>query len=465
MDVGGSGATTPRRATPADAAALLALWRAAEATPSPTDDPAALRRLLAEPAAVLGVVVAPGHGPHDRGRGGGCWPTRRRRCWESWWRRRPVRIFGECATFAGQRKSRFPRRSCAIDLAHELSQALARLPDVEIRSIDAERRADDHAYDFAVVGEVKGHPVRFLVEARAGGYPRDVRQAIWRLAEARRLEQPVADVPLVAAPAISESSRALLRRHKMAYWDAGGSLYLELPWALYLIERAVPPGRPRVVRGVYRGSAAQVLHALLLEPGKAWHVGELAERAHVSLSTVHQVCTSLEQQLWVEKEGRGPRAVRVLREPGALLDAWAAAHSLATYEARRFHRWAREPAEILRAAANALAGAGIAHALTLGSGARLVAPYGTDAERAWVLVPASAAGTLEGIARASELQPVEDGEAVTFLLTGERSPLMFRRQVQGFWVASDVQLYLDLWAWPQRGKEQARHLRAERLGY
>ncbi len=53
MDVGGSGATTLRRAAPADAAALLALWRAAEATPSPTDDPAALRRLLAEPAAAV----------------------------------------------------------------------------------------------------------------------------------------------------------------------------------------------------------------------------------------------------------------------------------------------------------------------------------------------------------------------------------------------------------------------------
>ncbi len=200
----------------------------------------------------------------------------------------------------------------AIDLAHQVSQALAWLPDVEIRSIDAEPCADDHEYDFAIVGEVKGRPVRFLVEAKASGYPRDVRQAIWRLAEARRFEQPVADVPLVAAPAISESSRALLRRHKMGYWDAGGSLYLELPWALYLIERPVPPGRSRIVRSVYRGSAAQVLHTLLLEPGKAWHVSELAQRARVSLSTVHQVCTFLEAQLWMEKEGRGPRAARRL---------------------------------------------------------------------------------------------------------------------------------------------------------
>ncbi len=353
----------------------------------------------------------------------------------------------------------------AIDLPRAVVAALAQLPEVEIRSVEPEPRIDGRAVDIAILGEVKGRPVRFLVEARAGGYPRDVQQAIWQLDGLRRLEQPVADVPLLAAPAISEAGRELLRRHGLAYWDAGGSVYIDLPWAFYWVDRPVPAGRPRLLRDVYRGSTAQVLHALLLEPGRAWHVSELAQRAQVSLSTAHQVCTFLEAQLWMDKAGTGPHAVRVLREPGALLDAWAAAHSLAAYEARRFHRWTREPAELLHAATDALAGAGIEHALTLGSGAGLVAPYATHAERAWILVPAGAAGQLDELARASELQPVEEGEAVTCLVTRERAPLLFRRQVQGFWVASDVQLYLDLWAWPQRGKEQARHLRAERLRY
>lgn len=357
----------------------------------------------------------------------------------------------------------------SLDLPHAAGEALARLPEVEVHCVEpissVQGRARARALALAVLGAVKGRPVRFLVEARASGYPRDVQQAIYQLDGLRRLEQPVADVPLLAAPAISEAGRELLRRHKLAYWDAGGSIYLDLPWAFYWVDRPVPAGRARILRNVYRGSAARVLHALLLETGRAWHVSELAQRAQVSLSTAHQVCTFVEAQLWMDKAGKGPRAVRVLRQPGALLDAWAAEHSLAEYEARRFHRWAREPDELLHAATEALAGAGVEHALTLGSGARLVAPYGTDAGRAWVLVPTGAAGRLDGMARAGDLRPVEEGEAVTFLITRERSPLLFRRQVHGFWVASDVQLYLDLWAWPLRGKEQARHLRAERLGY
>ncbi len=353
----------------------------------------------------------------------------------------------------------------SIDLLRAVAEALAQLPDVKIHSTEPEPFVDGRMLDLAVVGEVKGRPVRFLVEAKASGYPRDVRQAIWQLDGLRRVEQPIADVPILIAPAISEAGRELLRQHLVGYVDSGGSVYIELPWAFYWLDRPVPAGRPRVLHNVYRGSTAQVLHALLLEPDRAWHLNELAERAEVSLSTVHQVCTFLEAQLWMDKEGKGPRSVRVLRQPGALLDAWADEHSLARYETRRFHRWARAPFELLNAITGAITSADIEHALTLSSGAQLVAPYGTDTERIWILVPMGAVTELEATARASDLQPVDDGEAVTCFITREHSPLLFRRQVQEMWVASDVQLYLDLWAWPQRGKEQAQHLRAERLNY
>ena len=363
------------------------------------------------------------------------------------------------------KKPLWPQEKTPIDLSHAVAEALAQLPEVEIRSFDPEPRIDGRVLDLAILGKVKGRHVRFLIEAKSSGYPRDVQQAIRQLDDLRRLEQPVADVPLLVAPAISEIGRELLRRHKLAYWDAGGSVYIDLPWAFYWVDRPIPAGRPRVLRNIYRGSTAQVLHALLLEPGRVWHVNELARRAQVSLSTVHQVCTFLEAQLWMDKAGKGPRSVRVLRQPGALLDAWAAARSLAQYEARRFHRWVRDPEDLLHSITDALVDAGIEHALTLSSGARLVAPYGTDAERAWVLVPAGASTRLDEIAGVIDLRPVDEGEVVTFWVTRDRSPLLFRREVQGLWVASDVQLYLDLWVWPQRGKEQARHLRAERLGF
>ncbi len=39
-------------------------------------------------------------------------------------------------------------------------------------------------------------------------------------------------------------------------------------------------------------------------------------------------------------------------------------------------------------------------------------------------------------------------------MTRERSPLMFQQDAEGARIVSDVQLYLDLSAWPQRGRNK-----------
>lgn len=351
------------------------------------------------------------------------------------------------------------------DLEHIITQMVAELPGVVVQSVHLEQSINDFRWDAVILATVKDHPVRFLVQMKSSGYPRDMQHAISQIAHSSRFDTPVVDVPLVIAQSISEASRDLLRRHQVAYADAGGSVYIELPWALYLVDRPAPSGKPRVLRNIYRGSSAQILHALLLDADRHWHIGELAERAGVAASTAHQVCLFLEEQLWMDKAGKGPNTVRVLHEPGKLLDAWADAHSLSEYDMQRFYRWASDPDELMHAMSRALDRGGIDYALTLSSGARFVAPYVSDADRVWALVSSRAAAHLEETARAASLQSVSDGESVVLLITNERSPLLFRRQIHDLWVASDVQLYLDLWSWPRRGKEQARHLRTERIGY
>lgn len=355
----------------------------------------------------------------------------------------------------------------SVGLLEGVQRALAELPEVAVHSVELEHRVNDYVVDLAIHANVKGRPVCLLIEAKAGGYPRDARAAAWQMAPLRRLDAPVPRVPLFVAPAVSAASRDLLRAEGIGYWDPGGSLYLQLPWALYFVDRPAPRGRTRMLRSVYRGSTAQVLHALLLEPRRPWKVMDLARRAEVSVSTVHQAFTFLEDQLWMEKEGAGPKAVRHLRDPGALLDAWAGAHTLAHYVPYRLHGWFQQPDDLLHRVTQALERHAVEYALTLGTGAARVAPFTTEPGPHALLVPTERAmRTKLGDALADlSLRPVNDGEAVTLYAATDRSPVLFRRQVDEAWVASDVQLYLDLYAWPRRGKEQARHLRAERLGY
>lgn len=360
-----------------------------------------------------------------------------------------------------------PNIAAERELTVALLESLATLPGFTVHHADEQVRLDGAQADLLLTADVKGQRVCIPVEAKAAGFPRDVRAAAWQLERVvqrlrdREPDLPVA--PLVVAPAISESARAFLRDRGIGYWDLGGSLYLDLPQALYVLDRPPPKTGGRRLGAVYRGRAAQVLHALLHEPGRPWHVDQMAAHAEVSVYTVHQVFTFLEDQLWVEKEGKGPHAVRVLRQPGALLDAWADAHSLALYRTHRYHRWARETDQLLGSVGKALDDAGVEHALTLDAGARLVAPFTTGAGRLAVLV--ADAPQLDRVAAAAGLHPADEGDNVAFLATRDGWPLLFRRRIDGAWVASDVQLYLDLWASPARGREQARHLRAERLGY
>jgi len=201
----------------------------------------------------------------------------------------------------------------------------------------------------------------------------------------------------------------------------------------------------------------------LVQPGEHWHIKDLAIRADVATSTVHEVFTFLEEQLWMEREGRGPQSVRVLTDPGALLDAWAEAHSLSEYVPYRFHRWAPRPGVALEAVTYVLERQNADYALTLGTGAQRVAPFATPPAVDTLLVSAEA--NLDAVAAAADLRRVDNGEVLTLLATRDRSPLMFRQRTGDAWVASDIQLYLDLYAWPQRGKEQAQHLREQRIGF
>ncbi len=350
-----------------------------------------------------------------------------------------------------------------MDLLDELQAAFANLPGLEIESAKHDVRLANRHFDLLLTVKIKGQNAALVIEAKSSGYPRDVMSAAWQLAALQDQTWPHPLIPIVAAPSISESSRSILRDDRIGYWDSGGSLYLELPWALYWTDRPVPRIGGRKHIDIFRGNATQVLHAMLVQPERQWHVQDLAASAEVSKSTAHQVLVNLEEQLWVEKRGKGPQTVRRLIEPGALLDAWAERHRLDEYQQSRFHRWTRHPTDLVRSIAQACERLDSDYALTLASGAQFVAPYATDPGRLTLLVPESL--PLADFSSAAELKPVDEGENVVLFRTKQATPLMFRQRANDFWIASDIQLYLDLWAWPQRGKEQAQHLRQEQIGF
>ena len=364
-------------------------------------------------------------------------------------------------------ESTVAQRRETITLLRDMRDALESLPGVAIHSVKPEPSSlNAQRTDYELLADIKQRSVRILVKVQAQVYPRDARAAAWRTKQSDYrggTTSPVPVVHMIASPAISQPSRELLRDEGIAYWDRSGSLCLELPWAFYLVDRPRDGKAERPIRQLYRGSTAQVLHAMLVEPGRNWHAHELAQIAAVSPSTVHEVFTLLEAQLWAEKVGSGPNTVRTLTKPGALLDAWAEEHSLDEYEIRRYYGWAQSKSKLKSNVVALLRDSQAVYALTLASGAEHVAPYATSVDNLHILI--SEATDMVELSKKGSLKSVDNGENVTFLICREQAPLMFRQCFEDVDVASNIQLYLDLRAWPRRGKEQAEHLRSTKLGY
>lgn len=306
---------------------------------------------------------------------------------------------------------------------------------------------------------VAGAKVLLRVVERANGFPRDVQAAVLP----RRAQLAPEEILLVVAPSLTTASRQWLQAQGVGYFDQNGHLFLQAKGIYILrepIAAKVQPSRSSEP-DIFQGKAACVLHALLQSPRQAWHVTELAQEAKVAAGTALKVCETLEKMLWMERSGRGPLSIRKLTAPDALLDAWAAKHRLKDYGIQRYYRWSGSLEELALALGESLEQKGIPYAATLTLGALHRASYLSDLNELAFLLPAQA--DLRALVAEHKLQTAEEGANVLFLRTKTDGAFLYRQRCEGLWVASDVQLYLDLWASPGRGKEQAAHLRRERL--
>lgn len=137
----------------------------------------------------------------------------------------------------------------------------------------------------------------------------------------------------------------------------------------------------------------------------------------MSPATTSQVLTELERFDWLATRGQGPSKERHLTEPGAMLDAWL--KQLATMRAPALRRY---------------------------------------------YVPALKADQLAAIDEVGA-RAVNEGANLTVIEAKSPGELLFRERIGDIWLASPIQVYLDLLGGEGRAKEMAEHLRRDRIGF
>jgi hypothetical protein len=265
---------------------------------------------------------------------------------------------------------------------------------------------------------------------------------------------------LLVAGETTAQAREILREHGIAVVDGLGNAHIQLPGLLFHLEgrRKVRATRRTPAPTRLRGKAGLVAQALLLHLERAWQVADVAEETRVSAGLAHRVLARLEAEGIMIAEGAGPKRVRRVVRPTALLDLWGEENAEPPLRTLA-HLLAQTPRQLIAELGSQLDRHGIDYALTGAAAASLIAPFITAVPVVEVWVQNTIAP--DQLCDATDATPVAEGQNVTFLQAKDDGPLAFREQANGLWIANRFRLYSDLRSDPRRGREQADHLRRE----
>jgi len=346
--------------------------------------------------------------------------------------------------------------------------ALRALPDVRAK-LDPQppETGAGRSFDAHVDLSVAGKSFMLQIEAKKKAvYPRDVSHLLWRLLADKYSGAKPDEAPLslLVAESISPGAKELLREQRVGYYDSGGSLYLPAPGAYLYIDKPPPKTLAKSIRALYSGRRAQVLHALLVRHDDWFGVNDLAQLAMVSPATASQVLSELERFDWAVSRGQGPSKQRHLSEPGALLDVWAQQLALARpLSLQRYYIPDTKADMLLARVSKAFDASAAAYAISHEAAAQRFAPFLSSVSqvRVRLMIDARAEAAI------AELDARVVSEGANLAIIEARSPgeLLFRERIGDAWLASPVQVYLDLLRGEGRAKEMAEHLRKERLGF
>jgi hypothetical protein len=257
---------------------------------------------------------------------------------------------------------------------------------------------------------------------------------------------------LLIAPSISETLARLCREKGLSCADLNGRLWLRTEGLLIERDAKQLRFRPAVASpDVFSVKGSRLVRALLSHRDREWTHKELVERTGLSKGLVSRLSRHLiEQGLLAQRE----RTLQV-KQREALLDAWAAQDDWR--KRTTLHQYSllvTEPREIATRLKDFLGDA--PHAFTQWIAGWLRHPYTLPP-----VVTAYVSRFPDAVALEKQLlaRRVEDGGRLWLVVPKDEGVLRETQKTDGFTLAADVQIYLDLLRAGQRGDEQAAELR------
>jgi hypothetical protein len=265
-------------------------------------------------------------------------------------------------------------------------------------------------------------------------------------------------VPVIVGEYFSPQRQKQFREAGVNYIDLSGNVFLH-HGSVY-VERVGFANRypeMRRGRGPFSDKASLILRVLLPEKRRPWGVREMADRVGLDPGFVSRMARELESRGYAARvDSKIERS-----NPELILEDWVRDYS---YRKNRSESWfclADSPEAILERLRRLKPPERLEYALGLHAGASLVAPHALYHE---VHLIVSGEKEADFFIAGLQLRKVSQGGNVVLLFPFyKRSAFWDVQSRDGLKVASDLQLYLDLYNYPLRGREQAEHLYEKRL--
>lgn len=297
---------------------------------------------------------------------------------------------------------------------------------------------------------------RLVVEVKTLGEPRLAAQAIAQLRESVKLVSN--SYPVFASGFVGETARELCKSEGVGYMDLLGNVYLR--FGDVLIDRVGGGSfevEQRRLKHLLAPKATRVIRSLLQDPERSTRITDLARECSMSPAGVYWVARLLEDKGFVERD---PSKRLVLVKPKELLGIWACAWNMKKNASTSYFSFERTPEALMKKVASVAKRASLRYAFTLMAGASLVAPF-VRFQDVWLYFD----GEEDAWAKALELKPVDGSGNLVLVRPYDEGVFAGLQVIEGVNVVSNVQLYVDLYNFPARGREQAEFLRERKMGF
>jgi len=337
-------------------------------------------------------------------------------------------------------------------IRERLEALLSDIPFLEVGQPIMRMSLENRQPDLLFEVMAGNRPSKIIVEVKSVGEPRQVRYAIQQLREYLVWIEDAYGV--VAAPYISNDTTRLCKENGVGYVDLAGNCFLNFG-QVYIQQKNYPNPtvEKRQLRSLFTPRSSRVLRVMLVNPRRSWQVQELAEEANVSLGLASKIKERLLDLEYAREENRKI----LVNRPGELLDKWADNYFFRRNSIYDYFSF-EEPKEMERRLAEYCQERKIPYALTLFSGAALVAPFARYT-RGFAYVGKG----IRELAESVELKEVSSGPNFSILEPYDDGVFYGSRKIEGLEIACDVQLYLDLVGYKGRGEESAKFLLEQRI--